>query len=263
MKKNFFWAALVGACLVAAAPARAIDPWDQATEDDNGAFTDNGLTHGTAQQHDLDAEGTIPVADQDWYTLSSAGRSSYEVLVDGTTGDMDLASGDVVRIASGGTTVLQNSVGLAGFSVVLRWRNTSADAETNFIRVSGATCGTACTLSDQYRIRFYESTYSIPRFNNSGGQITVLNVASMVPFSCTADFHFYNNAGTYLGTQSNGFTARELFVLNTSTLGFAAGASGSIIVAHTCGYGGLAGKAVALEPSTGFTFDTALIARII
>ena len=52
-------------------------------------------------------------------------------------------------------------------------------------------------------------------------------------------------------------------MLNTSGLAFASGTSGSIIVAHTCGYGGLAGKAVALEPSTGFTFDTALIPRII
>ena len=262
MKKNFFWAALVGACLLAAAPARAIDPWDAATEDDNGSFTDNGLTHGTQQVHDLDAEGAGPTADQDWYTLTSYGRSSYEVVVDGTTGDMDLGASDVVRLASGGTTVLQSSVGLAGFSAVLRWRNTNAAAETNFIRVNGATCGTGCTLTDQYRIRFYESTYGIPRYNNTGGQITVLNVASMVPFSCVADFHFYNNAGTYLGTQSNSFSARELFVFNTSTAPFAAATSGSVIVAHTCGYGGLAGKAVALEPTTGFTFDTALIPRI-
>ena len=34
-------------------------------------------------------------------------------------------------------------------------------------------------------------------------------------------------------------------------------------MSHTCGYGGLAGKAVALEPATGFTFDTSLIPRII
>jgi hypothetical protein len=261
MKKNFFWAAIVGACLLAAAPARAIDVWDQSTEDDNTSGTDNGLTHGVEQAHDLGAEAAV--ADQDWYTVDSAGRSSYEVLVDGTTGDMNLSTGDVTRLASGGTTQLQDSVGLAGFSRVLRWRNTNSATEVNFIRVNGASCTTACSNNDAYRIRFYESTYSIPRYNNTGGQITVLNVASMVPFSCVADFHFYNNAGTYLGTQSNTFSARELFVFNSSTAGFAAGTSGSVIVAHTCGYGGLAGKAVALEPSTGFTFDTALIPRII
>ena len=32
--------------------------------------------------------------------------------------------------------------------------------------------------------------------------------------------------------------------------------SGSVRIAHTCGYGGLSGKAVSVEPATGFTFDT-------
>jgi hypothetical protein len=50
-------------------------------------------------------------------------------------------------------------------------------------------------------------------------------------------------------------------VLNTATLGFAAGQSGSITVANTARYGDLAGKAVALEPATGFTFDTLMVPR--
>jgi hypothetical protein len=261
MKKNFFWAALVGACLLAAAPARAIDVWDQATEDDNTVGTDNGAIHGTEQLHDLGANPG-PVADQDWYIFQNTARSSYEVLIDGTTGDMNLTTGDVARMGSS-TTVLQNSVQLQGYSAVLRWQNATSTTDTEWIRVSGAACGTACTSNDQYRFRFYETTYSLPRFNNSATQVTVLSVASMVPFSCSASFHFYNNAGTFLGTTTNAFTARELFVLNTSTLGFAAGTSGSVIVSHTCGYGGLSGKAVALEPATGFTFDTQLVPRII
>ncbi|MET0551684.1 MAG: hypothetical protein ABW221_01510 [Vicinamibacteria bacterium] len=259
--KSWIWTSLAAAVLLAAAPARAIDVWDQATEDDNSSGTDNGLIHGAEQLHDLGA--VAATADQDWYTLDSQARSSYEVVIDGTTGDMNLAGSDVQRIDDDGTTVLQDSTSLAGYSRVLRWTNNSSTAEENFIRVQGASCGTICSANDQYRIRMYETTYSIPRFNNTGGQITVLNVASMVPFSCAASFHFYNNAGTFLGTQTNNFTARELFVFNTSTAGFAAGTSGSIIVAHNCGYGGLAGKAVALEPATGFTFDTALIPRII
>lgn len=259
MRNKFTWAALVGAVLLAAAPVSAIDVWDQSTEDDNTVGTDNGLTHGVLQLHDLGAEAGV--ADQDWYILSSAGRSSYEVLVDGTTGDMNLSSSDVARMG-GATTVLQNSVGLAGYSAALRWQNTNAAAENNWIRVFGASCGTACSANDQYRIRFYDTTYGIPRFNNSGSQVTVLNVASIASFACTASFHFYNTAGTFLGTATNSYSARELFVLNTATLAFANGTSGSIIVAHTCGYGGLAGKAVAVEASTGFTFDTQLVPRI-
>jgi hypothetical protein len=260
MNKNLTLAAFAAAALLLTTPARAIDVWDQSTEDDNTFGTDNGLTHGSEQIHDLGAEAGV--ADQDWYILNSAGRSSYEVLIDGTTGDMNLTTGDVARIASGGTTVLQNSVGLAGYSAALRWQNTNAAPETNYIRVSGALCGTSCSSNDQYRVRMYETTYSIPRFNNSGTQTTTLLIASMVPFVCTASFNFYNAAGTFLGATSNTFNARELFVLPTAGLGFAAGTSGSIIIAHTCGYGGLSGKAVALEPSTGFTFDTAIVPRI-
>jgi hypothetical protein len=261
MKRNFFWAALVGACLFAAATARAVDVWDAATEDDGTVGTDNGAIHGTEQIHDLGANPG-PVADQDWYIFQNTARSSYEVLIDGTTGDMNLTTGDVARMSSS-TTVVQNSVQLQGYSAVLRWQNATSTTETQWIRVSGASCTTACTNNDQYRFRFYETTYSIPRFNNTGGQVTVVNVGSMVPFSCSATFHFYNSAGTFLGSTTNTFSARELCVSNTSALAFAAGQSGSIIISHSCGYGGLTGKAVALEPATGFTFDTQLIPRII
>jgi hypothetical protein len=47
-------------------------------------------------------------------------------------------------------------------------------------------------------------------------------------------------------------------VFDTSSIPTLAGESGSARVAHFGGVGALAGKAVALEPSTGFTFDTAL-----
>lgn len=246
--------------LLCGALVQAIDVWDAATEDDNTTGTDNGAIHGTEQLHDLGNNGGV--ADQDWYIFSNTARSSYQVLIDGTTGDMNLTGGDVARM-SGAAVVEQNSVQLQGYSAVLRFQNTTATTSTQWIRVSGAACGTTCTSNDQYRFRFYETTYSLPRFNNSATQVTVINVASMVPFTCSATFHYYNTAGTFLGTSSNTFSARELYVLNTSSLGFAAGVSGSIVISHTCGYGGLTGKAVALEPATGFTFDTQLVPRIL
>ena len=245
--------------LLCGALLQAVDVWDAATEDDGGTGTDNGAIHGTEQLHDLGANPG-PTADQDWYIFQNTARSSYEVVIDGTTGDMNLTSGDVARM-SDSVTVVQNSVQLQGYSAVLRFQNATSTTSTQWIRVSGASCTTACSSNDQYRFRFFETTYSISRFNNSGTQVTVLNVASMVPFACSATFHFYNTAGTFLGTATNSFSARELFVLNTS-VSFPA-SSGSIIVSHTCGYGGLTGKAVAVEPATGFTFDTPLIPRIL
>jgi len=40
-----------------------------------------------------------------------------------------------------------------------------------------------------------------------------------------------------------------------------AGQSGSATVTHDGGYGDLVGKSVALEPATGFAFDTTLVLR--
>ena len=48
-------------------------------------------------------------------------------------------------------------------------------------------------------------------------------------------------------------TARQTLVLNTSV---AFQSSGALTVTHDGPYGSLVGKAVALEPATGFSFDT-------
>jgi hypothetical protein len=47
-------------------------------------------------------------------------------------------------------------------------------------------------------------------------------------------------------------------VINTGALPALAGLSGSAQVSHDAGFGELTGRAVALEPSTGFTFDTVM-----
>jgi hypothetical protein len=44
--------------------------------------------------------------------------------------------------------------------------------------------------------------------------------------------------------------------MNTAAIPALAGASGSASIAHDGGWGGLAAKGVAVEPATGFTFDT-------
>jgi hypothetical protein len=49
--------------------------------------------------------------------------------------------------------------------------------------------------------------------------------------------------------------------VNTAAITGAGGASGSITVTHDGGYGALGGKAVGLEPASGFTFDTPLAYR--
>ena len=55
--------------------------------------------------------------------------------------------------------------------------------------------------------------------------------------------------------------ARGLQTLNTSTVPELAGRSGSITLTSDAPYGTLAGKAVALEPATGFSFDDVMRPR--
>ena len=47
----------------------------------------------------------------------------------------------------------------------------------------------------------------------------------------------------------------ERSAVNGGALG---GTSGSLVIRHNGPYLGLAGKGVAIEPATGFTFDTAV-----
>lgn len=49
-------------------------------------------------------------------------------------------------------------------------------------------------------------------------------------------------------------------MLNTASV--AAGTGGALTVAHDGRYGDLVGKTVALEPATGFSFDSPMVARL-
>ena len=65
--------------------------------------------------------------------------------------------------------------------------------------------------------------------------------------------------GTLAGQQTFTLAPRALLVLNTGAI--ASGGAGSLTIAHDGPYGALAGKTVALEPSSGFSFDAPLEAR--
>ncbi len=56
---------------------------------------------------------------------------------------------------------------------------------------------------------------------------------------------------------------KRTLVLNTSTLAPLAGKGGTITLASDGHYGDLAGKAVALESATGFSFDSPLVWRAV
>ena len=263
--RNIMGLGLSMGLLLAGAPmAAASDDWDLASEDDNTLGSDNELGHGSQQVHDLEANAG-PVADQDWYRVICYPRSSYEVVIDSMSGDVDMFSPpeNFQRLAFDGTTVLQTSEeanlgsSAGGFNRALRWE-TGASTTNQFLRVQSALCGTDCGSEDRYRITFYETTVAVPRFNNTGGQTTVLIIQNVTggwdrPVNGTA--YFWTVNGTLTGLhQFSLFPSKSALVLNTATV--APGASGTITIAHDGGYGNLAVKSVALEPATGFSFDS-------
>lgn len=264
--------------LAAALTLSAVDPY----ESDNTA-TLSGLsllTHGTLQTHDLD--GT---ADVDYMAIDAVPGHSYEVRV-ATAGqftanlsrrngsDGVLQAGDPLAY----NTTRDAAGGLSGYSLhsssVLNWIEPADPASrSRFIRVDsgGATRSAA---NSQYTVQLRETTVYCPRYNNSATQVTVLMLQTGRPVegfaqanACNWEARFYDGAynvfghalnGSVAGSNSfgNGLALNGMQVLNTAGLSGIAGTSGSIRIPHTCGFGGIQAKAVALEPATGFTFDT-------
>lgn len=266
MKKLVF-VAIAALGIWAARPAVA-DNWDQiggAIDDSTAAHTTNELVHGSFQTHDLDDTNSGLPDDEDWYFVSQKPFSSYEIVVDSTTPYMNSTTSVLLALVDSGGT-LQTSdyaVSSKGFTRSLRFANTTATAlDTDWARVSAAAnCAGGCDTRDTYNIKMYETTYNIPRYNNSASQTTIMIIQNPTDFSTGANIYFWNAGGTMVGSTSTTIPARGAFVLNTSTVAGVAGTSGSVTVAHNNRYGTLTGKAVAVEPATGFTFDTAMVAH--
>ena len=260
MRKNVWLVLGLGFALVSGRAALA-DVWDVQTQSDNTVSTENELVHGSDQLHDLGALPG-PAADNDWYRISQKPFSSYEIVADATSGDIGTTL-SVFRTDAAGAPV-QTSVAVGvGYSRSLRWINaTSGSEDTQRVEVTSGSCTTACGADDVYRLRAYETTYAVPRFNNSGTQVTVLLLQNPTNYPITGTVYFWSATGTSVGTQTFNLAAKALLVLNTSTVPGANGVSGALTIAHDGRYGDLSSKSVALEPATGFSFDTPGLPRV-
>jgi hypothetical protein len=252
----------LGVSLAVAGPAAA-DVWDIQTSSDNtSGGTQNELVHGGDQIHDLGALPG-PVPDEDWYRIGQKAFASYEVTVDATSGDIG-AGVLVERFASNGTTVLQTALPVTtglNYSQSLRWMNaTAAPIDDQYVRVTSSGCTTDCGSDDVYRLRAFETTQSIPRFNNAGSQVTVLLLQNPSGYQITGNIYFWSTSGSLSGQQAFNLPAKNMLVLNTASV--VPGVGGAITIANDGRYGDLAGKTVALEPATGFSFDSPMVPRV-
>lgn len=255
--------ALVVCTLAGLAVPAAADVWDVQNDNDNSQTTDNELIHGSMQLHDLGVL-TTNNADEDWYVVGQAPRASYEVVVDGISGDVSDKGVSVVRLAPN-LALLQTSepisVGL-DYARSLRWENTSATpVNDQYLRIVSTSCTTDCGTDDTYRVRFYETTFAIPRFNVTSGQVTVLLIQNPTAYAASGTAYFWNASGGLEHFQPFNVAAHALYSLVLSSVPALVGKGGTITVAHNARYGDLAGKAVALEPATGFSFDSPMVWR--
>jgi hypothetical protein len=217
------------------------------------------LIHGTATRRSLAAVAGQQKRDD--YRLAQKPQSSYEVVVDEASGDLTPIV--LQRLDASGTTVLQASQPVGtGTARALRWENAGTTEITNeVIRVGSGGCTTNCGADDTYRVRAYETTFSIPRFNNSGSQVTVLVLQNPTDAPVQGTVNLWSTTGALLGSQLVTVDPKNVAVIVTSTIPGGAAASGSITISHNGAYGSLAGKTVALEPSTGFSFDSPMLSR--
>jgi hypothetical protein len=254
---------LAGAMLIATAgPTVAIDRWETvsvvAPVGDDDSSTVNEPKHGATQvEHDLDS-----TSDQDWIKVVGRARRSYEARV--WSGSLPWQSpacppgacAGFDMVTSGGVVVIPGAPeALPSGSLSVRWTTGNADALV-YLRAQGNTGLSGASLT--YDLGFYDTTMFLARFNNVGTQTTVVILQSTRPTPVGGAIHFYDAAGTHLHAHDFTLQGNATLVLSTATVPALQNVSGSAQVAHTAGYGGLAGKAVALEPSTGYAFDTPL-----
>jgi hypothetical protein len=271
MKKLLAFAcAALAASALAPSPAAAVDVWDRTGNDDDTA-TESELVPGSSEVHDMEAVGGV--ADQDWFRFRMEEYSSYEVVVDGTSAGLatvpvtapgDELAVDLMTLGNALPWKTSRNAGAAGAVRSLTMTNLVGLGDDDlWIRVSSPQCDTACGPDEQYRIRLLETTLALPRFNNSASQVTLLIVQNLSDHLVSFQAWLFDWVGAPIGTAFYQIQPRGVIVWDTreASGGAGAGRSGSIRVTHDGRYGDVVGKAVALEPATGFTFDTALVPR--
>jgi hypothetical protein len=140
--------------------------------------------------------------------------------------------------------------------VAVRWI-APADG-SDLLRIVGST-GQNLDATSIYDIELLETTVFVPRWNNSSTQITIFLIQNTTNAAVTGNIDFYQPGGLLQDSQALNVPANGSQILNTSTFPGLAGLSGVAQIAHDGNYGAIIGKAVAVEPATGFTFDTPFV----
>jgi hypothetical protein len=226
-------------------------------DDDSGAGQE--LIHGSSEVHSLAA---LPggVAQRALFRLAQRAGASYDVAVDAASGDVSPVV--LERLAADLATVLQSGTATGtGSAIAMRWENRGAPVDDQWLRVRSGGCTSDCGADDTFRVRAYETTLAIPRLAAGGGQTTVVILQNRASRPIGGHVDFWSPTGVLLGTHTFALDPHASAAVDASSVPGVAGATGSATITSDAGYGELAGKAVALEPATGFSFDTPVVLR--
>jgi hypothetical protein len=203
-------------------------------DDDAPSLAREELAHGSSRWADLAAAGGV--ADEDFYRIAQQPRASYEIVVDGASGDV---APDVrlERLAADNATVLQSATPVGtGTSV-----SPALGERAGERRRPARTCACAarpadrCGLDDVYRIRAYDTTYSIPRFNNSATQGTVVVLQNRSSRAVAGHLNFWDASGALLLAQPFALGAPRTLARTRPSCRRSLGRSGSITCRATAG----------------------------
>jgi ELWxxDGT repeat protein len=221
-------------------------------DDDGSPGADlNGLTHGGVVAADLASHpGRGP--DVDWYLVPSDAPSSYELIVDEVSGDVQPLTVELLLPGEFQPQAQGTPVGLGG-ALSLRWFQAEPDQK---VRVRSGGCLVDCGTDDTYRIRAYDTSYAIPRYNSTGGQLSLVIVQNRTDQAVTVTVRFWSETAEMVGS-----TQQALNPHGSTVISAPAGTRGSVTVVHNGGYGALAGKSVSIEQATGFSFDAPMQPR--
>jgi hypothetical protein len=149
-----------------------------------------------------------------------------------------------------GTEQVHDLGAVPGFARSMRFHNPNGVVvEDKWIRVRSGGCTATCTPNDMYRLRFYETTAAVPRFNDSGTQVTFLILQNPTDGAIAGTAYFWDASGTLLASPPFDLAPRSTLILDTSAVPGLAGQSGSVTIGHDGRYGDLSGKAVSVEPA--------------
>jgi hypothetical protein len=211
------------------------------------------LTHGASFTGNLGpADGT---PNEDYYALVPDPGTSLEVLIEGT----GRVAPALVDVNCGGLSPLGPTIVGTGSVISVRSQGSSPapySIETARLRVRASDCVFDCTADDAYRITMRDTTYTVERVMHTETRSTVLLVQNLTDNAVFGTFRLFRPDGTMVNTLFGlKLNARGSEVIDLSR--FMTGIA-SLTLTHNAPYGGLAGKIVVMEPSTGLVSESPL-----